>query len=864
MSTPPVDDRAKRHRAPFIWTPRQKIDHDLTFMKMMRDGPRRREDGTNRWFLFRRSFFLNSMAHRAMIDITVDGRYQLFVNGTRIGRGPVRSSPQFQRYDTYDIAQHLVTGENVIAVLVHVYGVDTSWYETVKGYWQPWFGDGGLYCDARIEGADASVTRVSSDVLWRSHVCKAWRADTPRAGWGQGFIEDFDAAKMPGGWTGADFDDSNWDEVQLLAVPPDQNGMARGWGEIVPFPQLMPNDLPPLAEKPVAPVKVVAVYGVMPAPDLALDRRLYDEELVDVPPGLVEDPEALLNSQAGTTLVLTTNEHDISLFIAFETLHSGYPFIEIDAKGGEIIELAVSETFGGEFDKHLPARPRLKREGHLDCAHLIRYTARPGLQRFEKFEWTAVRYMQITVRNAPKGLKIRHAGSIHTHYPLAYAGDYECSDDFLNRFWRIGRYTAQECTHDAWEDCPGREKRQWIGDGIVHYLVSAAAFGPSSQPVDRKFLYDAAHSQRPDGLMQMFTPGDHHTNGVIIPDFNLHWVGALYHYFLHTGDMETTEELLPVAQRSLGWFERLLDQHSLIADVPFWHFIEWAHVGRQGQSAIINAMFVGALKSLADLVHWLDMPRLQQKYSCLAAQVSDALNERHWDDRRGVYVDVVDPDTGHQEQRISQHANAAMIYWDIASRDRRAAMIDRITDPARCKLTSVPPIVMRGEDFDPETDVVEANTYFSHFVYGALAKARRFDLVLAAVRKNYGPMLATGTQTLWEAYEPSASLCHAFSASPVYQLSAQSLGIQPLKPGFEEFLLAPQPADLAHASGVYPTVKGDIKVAWRQGKEAFDISVTIPDGTRATFVPPPGFDQGGQETLLGPGEHIMTVKAQPS
>lgn len=852
--------RTAIRRAPFIWTPRQEINRELGFRHLLRDGPVRREDGVNRWLLFRRRFSLTAAAAQASLDITVDGRYQLFINGARTGRGPVRSTPHYQRYDIYDIAPLLRPGENVIAVLVHVYGVDTAWYETVKGYWQPFYGDGGLYCDARIRCQNNTVIDILSDASWRSQICAAWRQDTPRAGWGQDFIEDFDANKLPADWTAVDFDDAAWDGVQVLRIPPEPNDRAKGWRAPEPFSCLVANDLPPLAETPVTPEKIIAQYAVTPSPDMAIDRRLYDEVLTGLPPGLVENPTALLTPGPEATLVRTLPDRDVSLFLAFDKIRSGYPFIEIEAHGGEIIEVGVSETFAGEFDAQQPEQPRLTRVSYLDCAHLFRYTARPGAQRFEKFEWTAVRYMQITVRNAPNGVKIRHAGAIHTHYPLVYGGAYDCNDEFLNRLWRIGRYTVQECTHDAWEDCPGREKRQWIGDGIVHYLAAAVAFGPSSQPVDRKFLYDGAMSQRPDGLMQMFAPGDHYTNGVIIPDFNLHWVGALYHYFLHTGDEVTAEELFPAAERALAWFERQLGADFLLADLPFWHFIEWADIGREGQSAVINAMFVGVLQMASETAGWLDMPRQQKRYADLAAHIAAALNARHWDDQRQVYVDMVDPVTGERRERVSQHANAAMILWDIAPPARWPAMIDYITDPARAKLTSVPPIVMHGETFDDNCDVVEANTYFSHFVYAALAKAGRFDLALAAIRRNYKPMLDQGAQTLWEGYEPSASLCHAFSASPVYQLSAHSLGVQPTSPGFRHFRLAPQPADLSHARGVYPTVKGDIAVEWRRGKRDLEVSVTIPDGAEGDVIAPLGYETAPGETRLGPGVHVIKFK----
>ena len=102
------------------------------------------------------------------------------------------------------------------------------------------------------------------------------------------------------------------------------------------------------------------------------------------------------------------------------------------------------------------------------------------------------------------------------------------------------------------------------------------------------------------------------------------------------------------------------------------------------------------------------------------------------------------------------------------------------------------------------------------------------------MRERYGPMLARGATTLWESFEPTASLCHGFSATPVYQLSTEVLGVAPLEPGFARFRLAPQPVDLDWARGVVPTVRGDIAVAWeRKGRAHRRSTSTIPEGTEA-------------------------------
>ncbi len=844
-------------RAPFIWTSKQEID-PLALWRVFFGGPTRREEGTNRWFLFRRGFELPAGVDEARLTITVDGRYQLFINGTRVGRGPVRCDPLHQRTDTYDVAPHLHAGANVIAVLVRVYGVDTSWYQRVEGHWQPVFGDGGLYCDAQIRCGESTIDLLS-DEQWRCCECTAWQRDTPRSAWGLGFIEVHDANQMPSGWTHADFDDSQWDRVHILSAgggPPDS---MMGGMKIEPFPTLLAREIPFLIETPAAPQRVLCWYGAVPNPALAIERQLYDEALVDLPPAVIDQPDALLAPDEHSTVIRTTPEADVSLLLDFGRIHSGYPFIELDAFGGEIIDLAVAESIPGEWDTGLPMQPRLDVErGH--GMHLFRYIARLGHQRFERFEWAAVRYMQVTVRNAPNGVRILNVGSTFTRYPAEERGAFTCSDELLTRLWDIGRYTLQLCMHDGWEDCPSREQRQWLGDATVEFLVSQAAFGPSANALNRQFLLHAAESQRPDGLTQMFAPGDHHSNAVLIPDWTLQWILNAEQHWLYTGDLDTIEQIFPAIQRALAWFASQIGPHDLVADLPYWHFMDWAAVGRHGEAAALNAELVGALRAAAQLARALESPRAARNYDALAVRICTALNVRHWDAVRGVYVDIVDPATGAQDRRVSQHANGAAILWGVAPPERWPSMIDYITDPRRLKFTAAPPIAPTGEPFDPNNDVVLANTFYSHFVYRALCRAGRFDRALALIRTRYGNMLARGATTLWESFDPTASLCHGFSATPVYQLSTEVLGVSPVEPGFTRFQLAPQFADLAQARGVFPTVRGDIHVAWQRHGVGIDLEVTIPAGSCAEIVAPNGYRVVGEVSVLQPGTHRVRLE----
>jgi hypothetical protein len=777
-----------------------------------RAGIPAREEKQNRWFFFRRVIELPSAAQRASVKITADGHYALFVNGAPLGRGPVRCNPLYQRYDTYDLAPHLTAGRNVLAVLVHTYGADAAFYELPKGLHLRIFGDGGLWVEGQAQ-CGAGEIPIRSDDEWRVHESEAWLQEAPRTNNSLGFVEVLDGNKLPQRWTQLDFDDDSWDFARALTSG---NGpwAETGAFELAPFATLMPSGIEQMVEESVPAQRIVRIMGQVPDLSLPLEQRAYRERFVDAPAGAVNAPEQLLRFADGDCLIRTSPGCDVCVLLDFGRIITGRPRIEIEARGGEVVEIACSERLPGEWDAAGPAaNARITPVIFLGGdQHVCQYTARPGSQIFETFEWCAIRWMQLTVRNAPSGLKIRGLGATFVHYPVDARGKFTCSEPFLNELWSIGAYTLMLCMHDAWEDCPSREQRQWLGDATVENLAGHAAFGPCVAALNAKFLLQAAESQRPDGLTQMFAPGDHGTDRIMIPDWTLQWIlNAGDHYRL-TGDAKTIDAILPSILKALAWFERLLDEHGLIADMPDWHFMDWADIGRSGESAALNAQLAGSFEVAAQLAQVSGWQREAERLRARAARIGAALNARHWDERRGVYVDVVDPQTGAQQLRLSQHANAAIALWTHSPPARIHRALDRITESERLTFTAARPIAPYGDQLDPEHGVVVANTFYAHFVYEALCKHGRLKDALRMMRERYGPMLARGASTLWESFEPSASLCHGFSATPTYQLSRRVLGVIASEPGFAAIEFAPDLADLDFARGVFPTQRGDIEV----------------------------------------------------
>jgi alpha-L-rhamnosidase len=194
----------------------------------------------NAWRCFRRVFETAEAPGSARLHITADSRYVLYVNGERVGRGPARSWPFQQSYDTHEIGPLLRPGPNVLAVLVMHYGVSSFQY--VRGR-------GGLLAQLELPGGPS----IGTDSSWTTVLHAGHDPRSPRMSVQLGFAERVDARDWDDGWTTLEYDDSAWDPATVV-----------GPVGTPPWTTLVPRDIPHLAETPRDPARVVSLRAVTP------------------------------------------------------------------------------------------------------------------------------------------------------------------------------------------------------------------------------------------------------------------------------------------------------------------------------------------------------------------------------------------------------------------------------------------------------------------------------------------------------------------------------------------------------------------------------------------------------------------------
>ncbi len=151
--------------------------------------------------LFRRAFTLARQLNSAELFIFADTRYEVWVDGEWIGRGPARFSQTTREYDVHQLGA-LSPGQHLVAVLVQ-WAPNNRRSESVSPFLM-----------AHIQGSQEqnSTVVIRTDSDWKALSADAWKQDaTPVHSWGLiGPTELVDLHQLPYNWMCLKFDDRQW------------------------------------------------------------------------------------------------------------------------------------------------------------------------------------------------------------------------------------------------------------------------------------------------------------------------------------------------------------------------------------------------------------------------------------------------------------------------------------------------------------------------------------------------------------------------------------------------------------------------------------------------------------------------------
>lgn len=157
--------------------------------------------------LFRKELTISGEPKEAVICISADSRYKLYINGKFAQAGPSRGDRQIWFYDEVDITSYLTAGKNVLAVQVLRYPTDHR--KGNHGIFRTEYP--GLYVTGSVTDKDGNVQILYADESWTCKKDKGFHIISENPDFAPlQIFENRQGDSELKGWMLAGYDDSKW------------------------------------------------------------------------------------------------------------------------------------------------------------------------------------------------------------------------------------------------------------------------------------------------------------------------------------------------------------------------------------------------------------------------------------------------------------------------------------------------------------------------------------------------------------------------------------------------------------------------------------------------------------------------------
>lgn len=727
-------------------------------------------------YLFRKRLELATRPEHFVVHVTADSRYRLYVNGHSVSFGPQRGDPLVWRYESVDLAPWLREGTNVLAAQVWSGGENAA------------FAIMSLRTGFLLQGDTVAERAVDTNESWKVFHDEAYRPlphDRARL---KTFIvvgagDRVDGRLHPWGWETAEFNDQAWPSVRVLG-----RGIPLGWGTDVGW-WLKPRSIPLMEETPLRLARVRRFSGIQPSADFVAGK---------------------------STLTLPAHTRASVLFDQdYET--NAFPQLTLSGGLGGKVTLSYAEALTDEHGQK-GNRDEIEQRELVGISDEFRPDG-GAHRRFAPMDFRTYRYLQLDLETGDEPLVVEDLHGVFTGYPFEERGSFSSDDPTLARVWTVGWRTARLCAFETYVDCPYYEQLQYIGDTRIQSLISLYVSGDDRLMRNAIELFD--RSRLSEGLTQSRYPS---ASPQVINTFSLFWIDMIHDYWRHRTDDDFIRARLAGMETVLGWFDRQMDvKTGLLGPLPYWTFVDWTKEwpwnealgyggtpagAHEGGSATVSLQLAATLQRAAALSRAFGREDLAVRYEQRAAGLRQAVKLLCWDEKRRLFADTP------EKKIFSQHANIMAVLSGAIEGEAARELIERVAHDAA---------------------LIQCSTYFRFYLLRAMKQTGLGDEYLAML----GPwrdMLAKGLTTFAEQPDPTRSDCHAWSASPVYELLATVCGIEPGSPGFATVRIEPQLGALHHAEGKVMHPKGEVSVALVREKTGLRATVSLPAGVTGTFV----------------------------
>ncbi len=628
-----------------------------------------------------------------------------------------------------------------------------------------------------LQGDSKLESLVNSDDSWKyirdesttPLVFKAGLPDVSGQYYAAGPMDRVEGALVPWGWEKPGFNDTGWKTPSRI-----QNGApfgVTGYGD--EQWELIPRNIP-LMERTYETLNVL--------------RKTGDVEILNFTPFSKRLP-----------YTVQANQKSILLFDQ-QQLTTAFPELILTKGKGSQIKLTYAEALFND----------IKNKGHRDS---IRGKSIHGVydiflpdggdhRVFTTGSYRAFRYVQVEITTGAEALTIEKIGSWFTGYPFQKAASFSSGDPQLSKIFDIGWRTARLCAYETYMDCPYWERLQYVGDTRIQALVSYYVSGDDR--LARNALEQFEWSMTYDGLTYSRYPSSLQQ---FIPNYSLVWILMVHDYFMIRNDPAFVKTFLPGIRRVLDHFQQYVTKDTMMSEQLYWDFIDHSLSNHKVvtesfyKRLTTNTLFYAyTLGRASELFNYFNQNDQAQHYAALSHELKASAKKQCWDANSQLYADS--PDKKH----FSMHSNILAVLCGMMPRDQQEDLLKRIVS---------------------NKGIVQTTLYFDFYLARAMSQVGAGDLYYDLLN-HWRELLQQGLTTFPEGVNRSD--CHAWSASPDFEMLASIAGIQPQVPGFKKVVVRPLLQKVDRVKGSIPHWAGKLEVAFEKKGSLLTGSVVLPEG----------------------------------
>ena len=746
----------------------------------------------------------------ALLHVTADERYELFLDGVRVGQGSERGGPDNWFYETYEVP--LAAGPHVLVAKV----------------W--WLGDRAPLAQLSVrpgflllaEGGPADQLHTGAAAWDVAELTGYAFAPTAPGAGGVGARTDIDGTRFPWGFErGADA--VAWRKAAVIGPAT----IKRLGGEATTHWKLRPAVLPAMTDDPRH-VGVARHVAAAATPDELQAAVVRQGESIA---GEAAAWSALLRGGPAVTVPARTLRRVV---VDLGNYYCGYGDLVLTGGHGAVVRTLWAESLylpgKGRDPHHRGKGNRDEIDGKVFTGMGGTFVADGGTRRtFTPLWWDAGRYVAVDVVTADEPLTVESYTLRESGYPFDFTATFDASDPRLAAVVPTALRTIQMCGHETYMDCPYYEQLQYVGDSRLEVLTTYASTADDRLPRKAIELFDA--SRDADGWTTSRYPSRAWQR---IPPFSLWWVCMVHDHAMWRDDADFVGRRMPGVRAVLEAARRSVNADGLFECPRGWNFVDWVggHGWQRGippggakdygVKGAVNWQAVVAFRLGAELERWAGEPELATRNADLAERLTRAAVTAFWDEGRGLLAEDV------KRTSFSEHSQCLGVIAGGLNPERGRRAIRTALDA-------------------PPGTLAAATVYFTHYLFEACRLTGQPDGILGRLGLWFDlPRL--GFRTTLESPEPSRSDCHAWGAHPVFHFHASLLGVRPSAPHFRTVRVEPQLAALTWAKGTMPHPAGGvIECDFRREAGRLTGHVRLPAGLAGELV------ANGVTRPIGPG-----------